>query len=152
MRVESERSFAQDVTEEYVDLQCRLKSLQNTEEQYLNLLLRAETVEDTLMVQRELSSVQSQIEQLKGRMNYLEHTSATSLINVEDGPCLKPRGASAARVECPGDSQKRHQEPGRFWPGPCGRGYNARGIHSRCGTSGVSGMVCLQVVGATDTD
>jgi hypothetical protein len=42
------------------------------------------------MVQRELSSVQSQIEQLKGCMNYLEHTSATSLINMEMGPVSSP--------------------------------------------------------------
>ena len=90
VRVESERSSAQDVTEEYVDLQARLKSLQNTEEQYLSLLLRAETVEDTLKVQKELSSIQSQIEQLKGRTNYLEQTSATSLINVEMRPVSSP--------------------------------------------------------------
>ena len=91
VRVETERSSAQDVTEEYVDLQSRLKSLQSTEEQYLSLMKRAETVEDTLKVQRELSSVQVQIEQLKGRMQYLERTSATSLINVEMRPASSPK-------------------------------------------------------------
>ncbi len=95
VRVESERSSAQDVTEEYVDLQARLTSLQNTEEQYLSLLRRAETVEDTLKVQQELSSVQSQIEQLKGRINYLEETSGTSLINVE----MRPVSSSKALVQ-----------------------------------------------------
>ncbi len=91
VRVETERSSAQDVTEEYVDLQARLKNLVSTEEQYLSLLKRAETVEDTLKVQRELTSIQGQIEQLKGRLNYLERTSATSLINVEMRPASSPR-------------------------------------------------------------
>ena len=91
VRVESERSAAQDVTEEYVDLQARLKNLENTNEQYLTLLRRAQTVEDTLKVQQELSSAQGQIEQLKGRMQYLERTSATSLINVDVRPASSPK-------------------------------------------------------------
>ena len=91
VRVETERSIAQDVTEEYVDLQARLKNLEATEEQYLTLMRRAVTVEDTLMVQRELSNIHGQIEQLKGRMQYLERTSATSLINVEMRPASSPK-------------------------------------------------------------
>jgi hypothetical protein len=39
-------------------------------------------VEDTLAVQRELSNVRSQIESTKGRIQFLERTSSTSLINV----------------------------------------------------------------------
>lgn len=91
VRVESERSDSQDVTEEYVDLQARLRNLEKTEEQYLHLMERAESVEDTLKVQRELSNTQGQIEQLKGRMQYLERTSATSLIKVEMRPASSPK-------------------------------------------------------------
>ncbi|MDO8750220.1 MAG: DUF4349 domain-containing protein [Dehalococcoidia bacterium] len=90
VRVETERSTAQDATEEYVDLESTLKNLEATEEQYLSLMKRATTVEDTLKVQKELTSIQGQIEQIKGRMQYLERTSATSLIIVEMRPATSP--------------------------------------------------------------
>ena len=80
--VASESSSSRDVTEEYVDLTSKLKNLEATEEQLLTILEKAETVEDILNVQRELSRTRSEIEQTKGRMQYLERTSATSLIEI----------------------------------------------------------------------
>ena len=44
---------------------------------------KAEKVEDILGIQRELSKTRGEIEQTKGRMQYLERTSATSLIRVQ---------------------------------------------------------------------
>ena len=82
VRVAEESSQTQDVTEEYVDLQGRLENLNHTEEQYILLLEKAESVEDMLKVQNELSIVQGQIEQAMGRVQYLERTSAMSLISV----------------------------------------------------------------------
>jgi len=78
-----EDTSARDVTEEYVDLSADLKNLEATEEQYLRLMEKAEEVEDMLAIQRELSRTRGEIEQTKGRMQYLEQTSATSLIRVE---------------------------------------------------------------------
>jgi hypothetical protein len=43
----------------------------------------AEKTEDVLNVQRELTSTSSEIEQTKGRMQYLEQTSSTSLIIIQ---------------------------------------------------------------------
>jgi len=77
-----ETTTAKDVTEEYVDLEAQLSNLLATEVQYLALLEKAENVEDMLMVQRELSNVRRQIEQIEGRMQYLERTSETALIDV----------------------------------------------------------------------
>ncbi len=91
VRVETERTSSQDVTEEYVDLQSRLKNLEATEQQYLDLMKRAQTVDDTLKVQQQLTSTQSQIEQIKGKMQYLEQTSATSLITAELRPATSPK-------------------------------------------------------------
>ncbi len=80
--VTSESTSSKDVTEEYVDLSAKLGNLEATEEQLLRLMEKAETVDDILAVQRELSKTRGDIEQTKGRMQYLERTSATSLIEV----------------------------------------------------------------------
>ncbi len=78
----SESTSSKDVTEEYVDLSSKLSNLEATERQLLAIMEKAETVEDTLDVQSELSKVRGDIEQTKGRMQYLERTSATSLIEI----------------------------------------------------------------------
>ncbi len=82
VEVNSETTSAQDVTEEYVDLEATLRSMEATEAQLLKLMEKTEKVEDILNVQRELSRVQQDIERTKGRMQYLERTSAMSLIQV----------------------------------------------------------------------
>ena len=94
-----ETTTAEDVTEEYVDLEAQLSNLQATEAQYLVLLEKAETVEEMLKVQKELSNVRGQIEQIEGRIKYLEQTSETSLIEVnlqETEGLTGPWNASAA--------------------------------------------------------
>jgi len=80
--VTSESTSSKDVTEEYVDLSAKLDNLEATEEQLLRIMEKAETVEDILAVQRELSRTRGEIEQTKGRMQYLERTADTSLIEV----------------------------------------------------------------------
>ena len=81
--VESEISTSEDVTDEYVDIQSRLTNQQATESALLRLLDRAETVEEALNVQRELSKVQQEIERMEGRIKFLEETSAFSLVSVQ---------------------------------------------------------------------
>jgi hypothetical protein len=82
VKVQSESSSSQDVTEEYIDLTARLTNAQATEAQYLTLLEKAVSVEDILKVQEQLSQVRSEIEQIKGRMQYLERQTSMSLITV----------------------------------------------------------------------
>lgn len=82
VEVTSQSTSSQDVTEEYVDLTAQLNNLQATEQQLLTIMAKAEKIEDILAVQAQLTGIQSQIEQIKGRMQYLEKTSATSLLNV----------------------------------------------------------------------
>ncbi len=81
--VVSESTSSQDVTEEYTDLSSKLKNLEATEEQLLKLMDKAQTVEEILSIQRELTQTRQEIELIKGRMQYLEQTSETSLINVQ---------------------------------------------------------------------
>jgi len=86
VRVKSESTLSEDVTEEYIDLEARLKNAQATEQQYLALLEKAEDVEDILSIYERLSWVRQDIEQIKGRMQYLERTSSMSLISVQLEP------------------------------------------------------------------
>ncbi len=82
VRVKSESTSSQDVTEEYIDLQARLNNAEATEKQYLTLLEKATDVQDILSIYESLSQVRQEIEQIKGQMQYLERTSSMSLISV----------------------------------------------------------------------
>jgi hypothetical protein len=86
VRVKSESTSSQDVTQEYTDLQSRLRNAEATESQYLALLEKAKTVEDILKIYQNLSQVRQEIEQIKGQMQYLERTSSMSLISVRLEP------------------------------------------------------------------
>ncbi len=81
--VENEQTSARDVTEEFIDTEARLNSLTATEAKYLELLTRAETVEETLNVQRELENVRYRIESAEGRLRFLRQTTSLSLVNLE---------------------------------------------------------------------
>jgi hypothetical protein len=73
---------AQDITEEFTDLQARLKNLEAGEAQFLKIMEKANTVEETLQVQRELNNIRGQIESVKGRIKFLEGNVRESLISV----------------------------------------------------------------------
>jgi hypothetical protein len=87
VEVHRENVAGQDVTEEFTDLDARLRNLEATEQELLALLteVREETrrAEDVLAVHRELTDIRGQIEQIKGRMQYLERSTALATINVE---------------------------------------------------------------------
>ena len=97
VRVESESTTSQDVTEQYVDLGARLKVAEATESQYLALLDKAKTVEETLKIYDALSQVRREIEQIKGQMQYLERTSSMSLIAVQLQPVATAKPLVSAR-------------------------------------------------------
>ncbi|MDD4995040.1 MAG: DUF4349 domain-containing protein [Patescibacteria group bacterium] len=78
----SENVSGQDVTQEYVDLKARLTSKQAEEAQYLEILDKAYTVEDILLVTERLGWVRQEIEQLQGQMKYLENLTDLSTISV----------------------------------------------------------------------
>jgi hypothetical protein len=73
---------AKDVTSKYVDLQARLKALQQTRDTFLTLLSRARTIGETLAVQQHVTDVQTQIEQLQGQLKVLANQSALSTLTV----------------------------------------------------------------------
>jgi hypothetical protein len=80
--VRSESTSGQDVTEEYTDLGAKLRNLQAAETQLLKLMEQAGKVTDILEVQKELVKTRGEIEQTKGRMQYLEKSSDLAFIQV----------------------------------------------------------------------
>lgn len=82
VEVRSEQITGQDVTAEYTDLNSRLKNLEAAEVQLRDLMSRADKTEDVLAVYRELVQKRGEIEQVKGRMQYLSQSAAMATINV----------------------------------------------------------------------
>ena len=86
LEVQAETTGAQDVTEEYTDLEARLKNLQATEAELRELLAsvreKTQKAEDILAVYRELTAIRGEIEQIQGHMQYLEHSAALAALTV----------------------------------------------------------------------
>lgn len=80
--VQHENVSGQDVTEEFVDLEARLANLEATAERVRSFLDEAETVEEALAVNQELSRLDGEIEVIKGRMKYLSQSAAFSTITI----------------------------------------------------------------------
>lgn len=90
VKVDREETTGQDVTEEYADLDARLVNLEATEKELRELLTtvreRTGKAEDILAVYEKLTAIRGQIEQIKGRMQYLERLTAMATINIELRP------------------------------------------------------------------
>lgn len=71
---ESRHVSSQDVSEEFVDLEARLKNQRRLEERILQVLAEhTGKIEDLLHVETELARVRQQIEQMEGRLRYLSN-------------------------------------------------------------------------------
>jgi hypothetical protein len=64
---------AQDITEEYVDLQAQKGALQRQLDQYNRILEKADLVEDILKIQVEIGRTQTELDRLEGRLRYLDN-------------------------------------------------------------------------------
>src|SRR6266850_3674259 len=72
----------QDVTEEFIDLEARLKTQKALELQFLEIMRQANKVADALEVQRQIADVRTEIEKLEGRKRFLENRASLSTISV----------------------------------------------------------------------
>jgi len=79
-RVVSEKVSGQDVSEEYLDVEARLRNKKALEGQFLEIMKQARKVEDALDVQTQLADVRTEIERLEGRRRFLENQAALSTI------------------------------------------------------------------------
>jgi hypothetical protein len=77
---------SKDVTEQFVDLEARLRAKQAEEQRYLALLARAERIEDILRIDQSLAQVRTQIEQLTGQVNSIKTRTTFSTISISVTP------------------------------------------------------------------
>ena len=80
--IDYENRTGQDVTSIYVDLQAQLKAKQAAEAKLLEIMDQATRAEDVLAIYLQVQQVQTEIEQLKGQIQYYEESAAMSLISV----------------------------------------------------------------------
>ena len=80
---ETKRINSKDVTEEFIDLEARLKAKKTLETRYLELLSKAKNVKEILEIELELASIREEIEAKQGRLKYLENKVSLSTITVE---------------------------------------------------------------------
>jgi hypothetical protein len=92
--VQQEQVSGRDVTQEFVDLQARLRNFAAQETVLLRLMERSVSVADTIRVQSHLQGVQLEIERLRGRIRYLENQTDMSTITVD----FAEAGAPAPRT------------------------------------------------------
>jgi len=78
----SEKVTSQDVTEDFIDLEARIKTQKALEVQFLEIMRQANKIADALEVQRQIAEVRTDIEKLEGRKRFLENRSSLSTINV----------------------------------------------------------------------
>jgi len=81
--VESDNIDTQDVTEEYIDLDARQKVLKAQEQRLLDIMGKAQNIEDLLKVEEQLARIRTEIEQIQGRINYLGNATEYSTVNID---------------------------------------------------------------------
>ena len=80
--LKSESLNAEDVTEEYVDLQARRTALASQLAQYTRIMEKAENVSEILEVQTQIERVQVEIDRIDGRLKYLDNRVEYATITV----------------------------------------------------------------------
>ncbi len=74
---------AQDVTEEFIDLEARITIKKDTEQRYRELLQKANTVSEILEIEEQITNLRADIESLEGRLKYLKNRVGLSTLNVD---------------------------------------------------------------------
>jgi hypothetical protein len=82
VHVTAESVDGQDVSQQFVDLQARLVNLGAQEKVLLRLMDRAQTISESIRVENYLQQVEFQIEDVQGRILYLQNRTSMSTITV----------------------------------------------------------------------
>ncbi|MEL6944371.1 MAG: DUF4349 domain-containing protein [Bacteroidota bacterium] len=96
--VRSKNLYSQDVTDQYRDTEIRLETLEKTRQRYLELLNKAEKVNEILEIERELERINIDIESMKGQLKRLDGQVDYATITVNLQEKVKPGPLSAVGV------------------------------------------------------
>jgi len=81
-KIDNKNINTQDVTEEFIDVEARLKTKKELEERYREILKQAKTVQDIISIESQIANVRSEIESMEGRLNFLKSQVSFSTLNV----------------------------------------------------------------------
>jgi hypothetical protein len=81
-RVTRRQIGGQDVSEEFVDLEARVRNLERHEAQLLSFMGKAQKVQDLLSLENELARVRGEIERTAGRLRFLKARTDLATIQV----------------------------------------------------------------------
>ena len=95
VRVSQRSEDAQDVTEEYVDLQARLESMESARDRLRGIMQEAETVEELLLAEQQLAEREAEIEAIQGRLKYLSQAAQLSKIEISLYPAASSQPIAA---------------------------------------------------------
>lgn len=82
VKVVSENLQGTDVTDQYTDIEARIKILENNKARFSEIMAQAKEVSDILKIQQEIMNLQSQIDSYKGQQNYLAKTAEMAKITI----------------------------------------------------------------------
>jgi hypothetical protein len=71
-----------DVTEEFLDIEARLKTKKELENRYLEILKQANNVTEILKVEEQIGQLRSEIESIEGRLRYLKSKISLSTLTM----------------------------------------------------------------------
>lgn len=80
--IDSKTVNVQDVSEEYYDLQTRIKTKKEIEDRYISILKQAKTIKDIIEVENQIGIIRTEIESMEGRIKYLQNRVSYSAISI----------------------------------------------------------------------
>ncbi len=89
-KITERRVSAQDVTEAHRDLKVRLESLDKARQRYLELLAKAQSVSEAVLVEKELERVTADYEAMKAQLDALEGSVALASVDLEFDRPVQP--------------------------------------------------------------
>jgi len=81
-KLDSKNIDVLDVTEEYIDIEARIKTKKDLQNRYIELLKQATKVDEILNIEKEIGNLQTEIESVEGRMKYLKDKISFSTLTV----------------------------------------------------------------------
>lgn len=81
-KFDNKKIEVKDVTEEFLDIEARVKTKKELENRYLELLEKANSVTEILEVEKQAGQLRAEIESIEGRLKYLESQVSLSTLSI----------------------------------------------------------------------